>query len=298
MEAGNRSFDWRVPEETNRRIIDHVSDVNLAYTEHARSNLLREGIHPQRIYVTGSPMFEVLTHYRSRIDASDVLEREKLTKNGYVIVSLHREENVDDAHRLGAILEGVSTFCAARELEVVVSTHPRTLKRLEESGLLERFRDVLRLAKPFGFHDYNKLQIDAACALSDSGTISEEASILGFAAVTPREWIERPEALVAGSVVMSGLETEAIMRSLRFAADAGAPTGMPDGLPGRELLRPRRAPARRPRSIARCHQTLRVGCAATNEMARSLVAKQCSYTVRSKTEPPRASVRRLVRCPC
>ncbi len=227
MEAGNRSFDWRVPEETNRRLVDHISDVNLVYTEHARQNLMREGLHPQRVYLTGSPMFEVLEHYRQQIDESDVLEREGLAAGEFVIVSLHREENVDDPARLGQLIEGLERLSHERDLGVIVSTHPRTRKRLEAFGLLEQAGERVTLSKPFGFHDYNKLQMAAACAVSDSGTISEESSILGFPAVTPRDWIERPEALDAGAILMTGLEAESILRSVEYAIDYGAPTGVP-----------------------------------------------------------------------
>ena len=228
MEAGNRSFDWRVPEETNRRIVDHISDVNMVYTEHARANLMREGLHPQRVYLTGSPMFEVLEYYRPQIEASDVLEREGLTAGKFVIVSLHREENVDNAERLGLLLEGLGRLSEERDLDVLVSTHPRTRKRLEEFGLLDRGGDRVIFSKPFGFHDYNKLQMTAACAISDSGTISEESSMLGFPAVTPRDWIERPEALDTGSIIMTGLEPEVVLRGVEYAIDFGAPEGIPD----------------------------------------------------------------------
>lgn len=227
MEAGNRSFDWRVPEETNRRIVDHISDVNLVYTEHARQNLMREGLHPQRVYLTGSPMFEVLEHYRPQIEASDVLEREGLTAGGFVIVSLHREENVDDAERLCLLLEGLGRLSRERDLDILVSTHPRTRKRLEEFGLLERGGDRITFAPPFGFHDYNKLQMSATCAISDSGTISEESGILGFPAVTPRDWIERPEALDVGTTLMTGLDAEVILRSVDYVIDFGRPEGVP-----------------------------------------------------------------------
>ena len=228
MEAGNRSFDWRVPEETNRRIVDHISDVNLVYTEHARANLMREGLHPQRVYLTGSPMYEVLEHYRPQIEASDVLEREGLESGKFVIVSLHREENVDDAQRLGQLLEGLGRLSEQRDLDILVSTHPRTRKRLEEFGLIDSASDRVRFAKPFGFHDYNKLQMTAACAVSDSGTISEESSILGFPAVTPRDWIERPEALDTGSIIMTGLEAATVLRGVAYAVDFGAPDCIPD----------------------------------------------------------------------
>ena len=227
MEAGNRSFDWRVPEETNRRIVDHISDVNLAYTEHARQNLLREGLHPQRVYVTGSPMYEVLTHFRASIDASDVLRRENLQSKRFILVSLHREENVDNAENLGALLSSLETIAGQYNIDVLVSTHPRTLKRLEEFKLSPTEGSRIRFAKPFGFHDYNKLQIESACVISDSGTISEESSMLGFPAVTPREWIERPEALDTGAIIMTGLEIESIVRGVTYAIEFGSPADLP-----------------------------------------------------------------------
>ena len=227
MEAGNRSFDWRVPEETNRRIVDHISDVNLVYTEHARENLMREGLHPQRVYLTGSPMFEVLEHYRPQIEASDVLEREGLEEGKFIIVSIHREENVDDADRLQQLLDGLTQLSDHRDLDVMISTHPRTRKRLEEFDLLGGAGERLIFAKPFGFHDYNKLQMTAACAVSDSGTISEESSMLGFPAVTPRDWIERPEALDAGSIIMTGLDPKVVLRGVEYSIGSGAPTSLP-----------------------------------------------------------------------
>lgn len=228
MEAGNRSFDWRVPEETNRRIVDHISDVNLVYTEHARSNLMREGLHPQRVHLTGSPMFEVLEYYRPNIESSDVLKREGLEDGRFIIVSLHREENVDDPERLGQLLDGLHNVSEARDLQVLVSTHPRTRKRLDEFSLADGAAERIRFANPFGFHDYNKLQMTAACAISDSGTISEESSILGFPAVTPRDWIERPEAIDTGSIIVTGLDPVAVLRGVEYAIEFGAPEVAPD----------------------------------------------------------------------
>lgn len=228
MEAGNRSFDWRVPEETNRRLVDHISDVNIVYTEHARANLMREGLHPQRVYLSGSPMFEVLEYYRPQIEASDVVERLDLERGRFVVVSLHREENVDNADRLALLLEGLERLSAHRDLDVLVATHPRTRKRLDDFGLLESVGKRITFAKPFGFHDYNQLQMSAACTVSDSGTISEESSILGFPAVTPRDWIERPEALDSGSIVVTGLEPVAVLRGVEYAIDFGAPEGIPE----------------------------------------------------------------------
>jgi UDP-N-acetylglucosamine 2-epimerase (non-hydrolysing) len=227
MEAGNRSFDWAVPEETNRRIVDHISDVNLVYTEHARQNLLREGIHPQRIYLTGSPMFEVLNTHRAQIDASTVLKDEGLVEGEYVIVSLHREENVDNPERLVSLMSTLRQIAADRGWKVIVSTHPRTRKRLEEQDLVGGMNDDVVFSKPFGFFDYNKLQMCALAAISDSGTISEEASILGFPAITPRAWIERPEALDTGSVIMTGLDPEVIVDALSYVIEYGRPVEIP-----------------------------------------------------------------------
>ncbi|WP_343312644.1 non-hydrolyzing UDP-N-acetylglucosamine 2-epimerase [Ancylobacter koreensis] len=233
MEAGNRSFDRNVPEETNRRLVDHISDFNLVYTEHARRHLIAEGIEHRRIYLTGSPMREVLDHYRDRILASDVLERLGLAPRGYFVVSLHREENVDSRARLGDLVDTLSTLAARHDRPVIVSTHPRTRKRLEELGVEADGR--VRFMKPFGFHDYNCLQMNAFCAVSDSGTIAEESSILGFPAVTPRDAIERPEALDTGSIVMTGLSREAVLRGVEIATGffaarmaAGEPHPVPE----------------------------------------------------------------------
>ena len=228
MEAGNRCFDENVPEETNRRLVDHVADFNLAYTEHARRNLLAEGLHPRQILVTGSPMREVLEHFRPRIDASDVLERLGLERRGYLLVSAHREENVDSPARLTSLLDSLERVQAAQSLPVIVSTHPRTRKRLEALGR-ESHGDI-RWLEPFGFHDYNRLQLDAACVLSDSGTISEESSILGFPAITLRDSIERPEALDSGSIIMTGLDPDDVERAVTMAiADGPVTSSIPAG---------------------------------------------------------------------
>lgn len=222
MEAGNRCFDENVPEETNRRLVDHVADFNLAYTEHARRNLLAEGLHPRRVIVTGSPMREVLEHYRPQIDASSVLDQHGLEPGRYFLVSAHREENVDARFRLEALLDALRATQERWALPTIVSTHPRTRKRLAELG----FEDLhgLRFLEPFGFHDYNNLQLNAACVLSDSGTIAEEASILGFPAVTLRDSIERPEALDSGSIIMTGLSTEDVVLGVRIAMTDGPVT--------------------------------------------------------------------------
>jgi UDP-N-acetyl-L-fucosamine synthase len=217
MEAGNRCFDLNVPEETNRRMVDHVSDFNLVYTEHARRNLLAEGLHPRRIMHTGSPMREVLDHYRPKIDASDVLDRLGLPPDGYFLVSAHREENVDDPDRLGKLLDCLRAVRAAWSLPVLVSTHPRTRKRLEQCAKNPATLDGITFHEPFGFLDYVHLQKMARCTLSDSGTISEESAMIDFPAVTLRESIERPEALDAGTILMTGLDEVGVLEAVTAA---------------------------------------------------------------------------------
>lgn len=209
MEAGNRSYDRNVPEETNRKLVDHIADFNLVYTEHARRHLLSEGIQHRRIYLTGSPMREVLDHYRDRIAASDVLARLGLKPQGYFIASLHREENVDNATRLRSLRETLNGLAADYDMPVIVSTHPRTRKRLEALGEAA-FDPRVQYMVPFGFHDYNALQMNCFCAISDSGTIAEESSILGFPAITPRDAIERPEGLDVGCIMVTGLNADTI----------------------------------------------------------------------------------------
>ncbi|MFC5491849.1 non-hydrolyzing UDP-N-acetylglucosamine 2-epimerase [Nocardioides caricicola] len=231
MEAGNRCFDENVPEETNRRLVDHVADFNLVYTEHARRNLLAEGLHPRRILLTGSPMREVLLHFRDRIDASDVLDRLGLAPRGYFLVSAHREENVDSPERLSMLLDCLRAVREEWGLRVIVSTHPRTRKRLEALDGFEGI-DGIDFLDPFGFHDYNRLQTQAACVLSDSGTISEESSILGFPAITLRDSIERPEALDAGAIVMTGLDRDDVVASIAAVMrdfEAGLEVPLPAG---------------------------------------------------------------------
>lgn len=228
MEAGNRAFDENVPEETNRRLVDHVADYNLAYTEHARRNLLAEGLHPSRILVTGSPMREVLEQSRERIEASDVVAAQGLVAGGYLLVSLHREETVDDPARLRQALQALDALALEHDAPVLVSTHPRTRARLadQEPALLRR----LTLHPPFGFHDYVALQRSALIVLSDSGTIGEESSILGFRAVTLRDAIERPEALDVGALVTCGVDPESVVEAVRVTLamhDALGPPSAP-----------------------------------------------------------------------
>ena len=210
MEAGNRCFDFNVPEEINRRIIDHIADFNLVYTEHARRHLLSEGLPHRRIYLTGSPMYEVLTYYMDGIEASGILSELSLQDQGYFVVSVHREENVDNPANLEKILTVLNRLAERYDVPVIVSTHPRTRKRLE--GLQRVQMDPrIRFLKPFGFFDYVHLEMHALCTISDSGTISEESAVLSFPAVTIREAIERPEALDAGSIILTGLDVDTVL---------------------------------------------------------------------------------------
>lgn len=212
MEAGNRCFDQRVPEETNRRIVDHIADVNLTYSSIAREYLLREGLPPDLVIKTGSPMFEVLTHYRPQIDASIVLERLALKEHGFFVVSAHREENVDDAQTFARLVDVLNTVAEEYEIPVIVSTHPRTRRRIDDTGT--HFHPKVRLLKPLGFPDYVRLQTEAKAVLSDSGTISEESSILNFPALNLRETHERPESMEEASVMMVGLDVERVRQGL------------------------------------------------------------------------------------
>lgn len=215
MEAGNRSFDPNVPEETNRRIIDHISDFNLCYTEHARRHLIAEGLPHRRIYVTGSPMKEVLDTHMEKIKASNALEKLGLKKGEYFLASLHREENVDRRESLTQLLTALERLNEEFGLPVIVSTHPRTRNRLEKLGK-EDISENIRFMKPFGFLDYVNLQMNAKCVISDSGTICEESSLLNFPAITTRNAIERPEAMDTGSIVVTGLDAEVIVEAVRL----------------------------------------------------------------------------------
>lgn len=226
MEAGNRCFDENVPEETNRRLVDHIADFNLVYTEHARRNLLAEGLHPRRIMLTGSPMREVLEHYAPLTAQSQILDVLSLSPRSYVLVSAHRQENVDNPARLEALLECLRAVRAATGFPVVVSTHPRTRKRLDalpSSGPM----DGVTFCAPFGFLDYVALQQQAHCVLSDSGTISEESSILGFPAVTLRSSIERPEALDTGSIITTDLRPDSVVQGMAAAVNDHQRTSAP-----------------------------------------------------------------------
>jgi len=213
MEAGNRCFDQRVPEETNRKIVDHTADINLTYSTIARDYLLAEGIPADRIIKTGSPMFEVLTHYMPQIDSSNVLEELELQKGQFFVVSAHREENVDSPKQLINLANTLNTVAEHYDMPVIISTHPRTRNRIEAQGI--EFHKNIRLLKPLGFHDYNNLQKNAKAVLSDSGTINEESSIMNFPALNLREAHERPEGMEEGSVMMVGLGVERVMQGLQ-----------------------------------------------------------------------------------
>lgn len=235
MEAGNRCFDMRVPEEINRRIVDHTADINLTYSTIARDYLLGEGLPADRVIKTGSPMFEVLNHYRDSIEASNVLERLGLEAGKFFVVSAHREENVDSDKNFLKLVEVLNTVASTFGQPVIVSTHPRTQKRVDAMGIV--FHENVRLLKPLGFMDYNKLQLESRAVLSDSGTINEESSILNFPALNLREAHERPEGMEEAAVMMVGLEVERVLqglnilqtqlsgseRSLRLVADYSMP---------------------------------------------------------------------------
>lgn len=231
MEAGNRSFDFNVPEEINRRIIDHIADFNLVYTEHARRHLISEGLPHRRIYLTGSPMKEVLDHYREKIENSGVLKTLELTRGAYFMVSVHREENVDNPENLESILDVLDSLVKEYGLPVIVSTHPRTRKRLEMSKRKMDNKNI-QFLKPFGFTDYVHLQQNAKCTISDSGTISEESAILSFPAISLRQSMERPEAQDAGTIILTGFDPQIVLDSIRLAVrehQNGSYTQIPDG---------------------------------------------------------------------
>lgn len=214
MEAGNRCFDQRVPEETNRKIVDHTADINLTYSTIARDYLLAEGIPADRVIKTGSPMFEVLNHYMPQIDASNVLKELELQKGQFFVVSAHREENVDSPKQLINLANTLNTVAEHYNMPVIISTHPRTRNRIEAQGI--EFHKNIRLLKPLGFHDYNNLQKNAKAVLSDSGTINEESSIMNFPALNLREAHERPEGMEEASVMMVGLGAERVMQGLKI----------------------------------------------------------------------------------
>ena len=226
MEAGNRCFDQRVPEEINRKIVDHISDINMTYTEQARHYLLREGINPETIIKTGSPMKEVIRHYQENIDNSNILKELGLSKGKYILVSAHREENIDDEENYQNLIETLQAIRDKYGFKVIVSTHPRTRKRLEDKDAY-KLLDNISLLKPLGFIDYVKMEKEAYCVVSDSGTITEESSILGIPAVTIRQAHERPEGMDEGTLIMCGLEKENVIRAIDVVAKQSAISSSP-----------------------------------------------------------------------
>ena len=227
MEAGNRCFDPESPEEINRRIVDHTCDFNLPYTEAARRNLLREGLHPRRIYLTGSPLCEVIQHYRENIRESDILEKLGLRERKFIAVSIHRQETVDHPERIGPVFQVLARLHREHEMPVIFSTHPRTRQKISQFGV--SIPEGVRCIDPMGYFAWCRLQMTSACVVSDSGTVSEEAALLDFPAVSPRNAMERPEAMDCGNVVLCGLSPEAITSSvaLMMARPSSAPRTIP-----------------------------------------------------------------------
>jgi UDP-N-acetylglucosamine 2-epimerase (non-hydrolysing) len=212
LEAGNRSFDANVPEEINRKIVDHFSDFNLAYTTHAKENLIREGLPPRNVIVIGSPLCEVISNYKKQIESSDILAKLKIKANEYFLVSAHRQENIDDALRMSQLIDGLNGVAEKYNLPIIVSTHPRMRSKLDSQSI--EIHPAIKFHEPFGFFDYNKLQKEARIVLSDSGSVSEESVILGFPAITIRDSLERPEALEAGSIILSGITRKGILEAI------------------------------------------------------------------------------------
>lgn len=213
MEAGNRCFDQRVPEEINRKIVDHLSDINMPLSEHARQYLINEGIKPETIIKTGSPMMEVLNANMNKILQSNILEQEGLQAGKYILISIHREENVDSPENFSNLLESIEEITKVFQKQIIISTHPRTRKKLEAMGY-ENTNPLVQFSKPYGFHEYNHLQINAFCIISDSGTITEESSILNLPAITIRQAHERPEGMDEGTLIMSGLKKERVIEAI------------------------------------------------------------------------------------
>ena len=217
MEAGNRCWDWNVPEMINRKIVDHISDINLPYTEHSRRYLLSEGIDGKTIFVTGSPMREVLRDHMDDIERSDVLERLNLKKDNYILVSAHREENIDNEEHFMQLMTSINNIAEKYQMPVIYSTHPRSMKFIEKRNF--KFHPLVQNLKPFGFNDYNKLQMNSHCVMSDSGTLSEESAMLGFAGVLIRTSTERPEVLDKGTIVIGGIESRDVEQAVELAIE-------------------------------------------------------------------------------
>ena len=221
FEAGNRCFDQRVPEELNRKVLDHLSDINMPLTEHARRYLIAEGVKPETIIKTGSPMKEILMHHKEAIDSSKIHEQLSLRKHEYFIVSTHREENVDSEQNFNDLLDSLNSIAKKYGFPVIVATHPRTMKKLEALGR-EDLDELIQFLKPMGFFDYVKMQLDAKCVISDSGTITEESSLLNFPAITIRQAHERPEGMDEGTLIMTGLQSDLVLRSIDIVTTQAA----------------------------------------------------------------------------
>lgn len=217
MEAGNRCFDQNVPEEINRKIVDHISDINLPYTEHSRRYLLSEGFRKEHLYVTGSPMAEVLETYHSNIEGSEVLDKLKLKKDNYILVSAHREENIDNEQNFMSLMTAINKTAERYNMPIIYSTHPRSLDRIKKRGF--KFHKLVKNLKPFGFFDYNHLQMNSFCVLSDSGTLSEESAMLGFNGILIRTSTERPEVIDKGSVIIGGITEEDILQAIELSRE-------------------------------------------------------------------------------
>lgn len=226
LEAGNRSFDANVPEEINRKVIDHFADYNLAYTHNAKENLVREGLHPQGLTVIGSPLREVLVKYGSRINESVILKKLELSAQGYFLISAHRQENIDQTARISELLESLNWIASEFKYPLIVSTHPRTQQKIQRSGI--KLEEGIQLHQAFGFIDYIKLQQNALVVLSDSGSVSEESAILGFPAITIRDSMERQEALEAGTIIMAGISLIGISEALRIVMSTPRAKSIPD----------------------------------------------------------------------
>ncbi len=221
LEAGNRCFDQRVPEEINRKIVDHLSDINMVHSEHARRYLLNEGLSPDKVFKSGSPMPEVFKTYEKEIDNSNVLESLKLEKSNYFVLSTHREENVDNPENFENLISSLEEICKKYQKRIIFSAHPRTMKKMEETGVMSKFNNLIEVMNPLGFFDYNNLQRNAFCVLSDSGTLTEESSILGFPGIMIRQAHERPEGMDRATALMSDLSKVSLINSIELATTQG-----------------------------------------------------------------------------
>lgn len=225
LEAGNRSYDPNVPEESNRKVVDHLADFNLAYTFSSKGNLIREGLHPRNLTVIGSPLFEVFDQFKHKIEMSKILAKLNLKSKQYFLISIHRQENVNDPARLVVLIDTLNSLAEAYQLPIIVSTHPRTKSKLDK--IETRSHSLIRFEKPFGFFDYNKLQKEARVVISDSGSVAEESVILGFQAITIRDSMERPEALESGSIMMSGISSQGLLKSILILENGNSATNPP-----------------------------------------------------------------------